>query len=278
MNIDDKTFDLLKNIAPLILQYGLQIVGAFVILIIGFSLGTFLGRRVKKLFFRMSHVDDTFAPVMGNITKILIYVITLLAVLNQFGVQTTSIIAVLGAAGLAVGLALQGTLSNVASGVMLLIFRPFKIGDTVKVNGNVCVVKEIGLFLSRFHSLDNVNIYLPNSNIWGSEIQNFSENEKRRNDIIVGISYTDDINKAIEVAKDELNQDTRVLKEDDILVVVESLGDSSVNLLIRYWTLNEHFWHTKFDFNKRIKERFDKESISIPFPQRDVHIYNEKAK
>lgn len=265
--------DFLQSITPLLIQYGLKFLGAILILIIGYSLAGWLGKKVKGIFLKLENLDSTFAPVMGNVTKVVVIIITLLSVLNQFGIQTTSIIAVLGAAGLAVGLALQGTLSNVASGVMLLIFRPFKVGDVVKVNGNVCIVQEIGLFLSRFNTPDNINIYLPNSNIWGAEIQNYSQNEFRRNDLIVGIGYTDDINRAFAAASDELNNDVRILKEPAHLIAVESLGDSSVNILIRYWTASPDFFQTKLDFTKKIKERFDAEKISIPFPQRDVHLF-----
>lgn len=271
--MENEASSILRSIMPLLIQYGLKLAGALLILIVGYTLAGWLGKKVKKIFLKLENIDNTFAPVMGNVTKVIIIIITLLAVLNQFGIQTTSIIAVLGAAGLAVGLALQGTLSNVASGVMLLLFRPFKVGDVVKVNGNVCIVQEIGLFLSRFNTPDNINIFLPNSNIWGSEIQNYSQNELRRNDLIVGIGYADDINRAFAASSDELNNDVRILTEPAPLIAVESLGASSVNILIRYWTASPDFFQTKLDFNKKIKERFDAEKISIPFPQRDVHLF-----
>ncbi|TNE74316.1 mechanosensitive ion channel [bacterium] len=275
--MEQEIVDLFDKLAPLFVEYGLKFVGAIVILIVGFAVAKWLGKKVKKALFKFPHIDDTLAPVVGNVVKILVMVITLLAVLNQFGVQTTSIVAVLGAAGLAVGLALQGTLSNVASGVMLLIFRPFKAGDVVKVNGNVCVVDEVGLFLSKFKTPDNLNIYLPNSAIWGSEIQNFSENATRRNDIIIGISYSDDINKAFAASLDEVKKDARILSDPEPMVAVESLGDSSVNVMVRYWTATPDFFQTKLDMTKRLKERFDAEKISIPFPQRDVHVFQSKS-
>lgn len=273
-NMEKELLDLLESLAPTLLNYGLKFLGAILILIVGFTVAKWTGKKVKKAILKVEHIDSTFAPVVGNVVKILIMILTLLAVLSQFGVQTTSIVAVLGAAGLAVGLALQGTLSNVASGVMLLVFRPFKAGDVVKVNGNVCSVDEIGLFLSKFKTFDNLSIYLPNSAIWGSEIQNLSENPTRRNDIVIGISYADDINKAFAACKDEIKKDARILKDPEPLVAVESLGDSSVNVLVRYWTSNADFFQTKLDMIKKLKERFDEERISIPFPQRDIHLYH----
>jgi len=264
---------LTEKYLPLLIQYGLRVAGAVLILIIGTWISRSVSKRVKKAILKNEKIDSTLAPVVGNVTRILIVIITLLAVLNQFGIQTTSLIAVLGAAGLAVGLALQGTLSNVASGVMLLILRPFKAGDVVKVNGNVCIVDEMGLFICKFKSPDGINIYLPNSSVWGSEIQNFTQNENRRTDLVIGISYTDDINKAFDAVRDELVKESKILTEPDYLIAVDSLGDSSVNILIRYWTKTGDVFPLKFEMTKKIKERFDQESISIPFPQRDVHLF-----
>lgn len=261
---------------PLLIEYGLKAIGALIILILGIWISKIVSKRIKKYLLSIERLDKTLAPIVANVVRITIVAVTLLAVLNQFGVQTTSFVAILGAAGLAIGLALQGTLSNVASGVMLLIFRPFKIGDAVKVNGTVCLVDELGLFISKFKTFDNISIYLPNSSVWGSEIQNLTENPTRRSDIVIGISYADDINKAFTVCKDELKGESRILSEPEPMIAVESLGDSSVNILIRYWTNTPDAFPTKLDLTKKLKERFDADHISIPFPQRDVHLFQTK--
>jgi small conductance mechanosensitive channel len=260
----------------MLIQYGLKAIGALVILLLGIWISRIAGKRTKKYLFSLDRIDNTLVPVVSNVVRISIMIVTLLAVLNQFGVQTTSFVAILGAAGLAIGLALQGTLSNVASGVMLLIFRPFKVGEVVRVNNTVCMAEELGLFICKFKTFDNISIYLPNSSVWGSEIHNLTENPTRRTDIIIGISYSDDINKAYAACKDELQKEERVLKDQDILVAVDSLGDSSVNILVRYWTLTPNAVPTKLDMTKKLKERFDAENISIPFPQRDVHLFQAK--
>jgi small conductance mechanosensitive channel len=266
---------ILEKYLPLIIQYSLKVLGAFVILFLGIWISRIVSKRIRNAMLKIDKIDNTLAPVVANATRILIVIITLLAVLSQFGIQTTSFIAVLGAAGLAIGLALQGTLSNVASGTMLLILRPFKMGDVVKVNGNICVVDEIGLFISKFKSFDGISIYLPNSSIWGAEIQNLTENPTRRTDIIIGISYTDDINKAFVAVKDELTKENRILTEPEHFIAVESLGDSSVNILVRFWTSTSDAYPTKLDMTKKLKERFDADKITIPFPQRDIHLFQQ---
>ncbi len=194
--------NIITNVLPFLTQYGLQVIGALVILIVGWIISNWLGKRVRKLAEKSSKIDATLVPILSKTTKVLGLIITILAVLNKFGIQTTSLIAVLGAAGLAIGLALQGTLSNVASGVMLLIFRPFNVGDFVSVSGVSAIVDEVGIFVTKFHTPDNINVYLPNSKIWGNEIQNFSQNDTRRIDMVFGIGYDDDMDKAISILKE----------------------------------------------------------------------------
>lgn len=264
---------MISNVLPFLTQYALQIIGALVILIVGWVIANWLGKRVRKILEKSSRVDATLVPILSKSTKILILIITLLAVLNKFGVQTASIIAVLGAAGLAIGLALQGTLSNVASGVMLLIFRPFNIGDFVSVGGVSAIVDEIGIFLTKFHTPDNINVYLPNSKIWGNEIQNFSQNDTRRIDLVFGIGYDDDMDKAISILKEVFESDERVLKDPAPVIAVSELADSSVNIIARPWAAKADFFQTKLDLTKKVKERFDQEHINIPYPQRDVHLF-----
>jgi small conductance mechanosensitive channel len=190
-------------------------------------------------------------------------------------VKTTSLVALLGAAGLAVGLALQGALSNVAAGVMILGLRPFRLGDAVDIGGTVGAVEEIGLFSTRLRTFDGVVVHQPNSNIWGSEIKNFSQAEGRRVDLIVGIGYDDDVGEAIRIAHGLLEGDERVRAEPAPMVAVESLGADSVNLMLRYWTAPADFFPTKLDLTRSVKEAFDAADIGIPFPQRDLHLIQD---
>jgi small conductance mechanosensitive channel len=265
-----------EELTPMIVEHGLSVVGAIVILLLGWWLAGWAKKKVIKKGQESKGVDNTLVPIFGQTTKILILVVTVLAVLGQFGVETTSIIAVLGASALAVGLALQGTLSNVASGVMLLILRPFKVGDAVEIGGTSGVVDQIGLFTTELHTFDNIGVSMPNSNVWGSEIKNMSRFEKRRVDMVFGIGYGDDMDKAMEIIKKVLDEDERVLKEPEPMIAVSNLGDSSVDFNVRPWTENSNVWPLRFAITKRIKEEFDKNGISIPFPQRDVHVFNEE--
>ncbi|HKI44726.1 MAG TPA: mechanosensitive ion channel domain-containing protein [Balneolales bacterium] len=262
-----------NSIVPLLTQYGLQVIGAIVILIVGWAISGWFGKKTRKMLEKSMKMDATLIPILANLVRYLGIIFTILMVLNNFGVQTASIIAVLGAAGLAVGLALQGSLSNVASGVMLLVFRPFKVGDVVEAGGVLAVIDEIGLFLTKLHTFDNINVYQPNSKIWGTEIRNYSQNETRRVDIPIGIGYGDDIDHALKVVKEVVEADARTLPDPAPMFAVSDLGDSSVNLMVRFWTKSGDFFNAKLDLTKELKQRFDKEGINIPFPQRDVHLY-----
>ncbi|HKJ30822.1 MAG TPA: mechanosensitive ion channel domain-containing protein [Balneolales bacterium] len=265
--------NVMNEAVPYLTRYALEILGALVILIVGWVLANWFGKRVQKWLEKSNRIDETLIPIFSKTTKAFVLIITILAVLNNFGVQTASIIAVLGAAGLAIGLALQGTLSNVASGVMLLIFRPFNMGDAVTVGGTTAIIDEIGLFITKLHTFDNINVYLPNSKIWGNEIQNYSQNDKRRVDLVFGIGYDDDMDKAIRIINEVFSQDERILKDPAPLIAVSELADSSVNIMARPWTKTSDFFQTKLDLMKKMKERFDEEGINIPYPQRDVHLF-----
>ncbi|MDI6400476.1 mechanosensitive ion channel [Balneolaceae bacterium ANBcel3] len=265
--------DIQEVVAEKVIPYGFDIIGAVVMLVLGWLIAGWAYKRIKRWGEKTEKMDSTLTPLLAKIVRILILAATLLAVLSKFGFETTSLIALLGAAGLTIGLAMQGTLSNVASGVMLLSFRPFEVGDFVSITGITGIVDEVGLFMTKMHTLDNIFIIVPNSRIWGAEIMNFSRNETRRVDMVFGISYTDDIDKAIRLIKEELSAEERVLKEPEPLVAVGELGDSSVDLWVRPWTKRVDFFATKLDLTKKIKQRFDKEGITIPFPQRDVHLY-----
>lgn len=271
--MEEQISQITETVIPILVDYGLEVIGALVILVVGWTAAGWISRRVRKVVERSGRIDDTLGPIFVKGTRILVLALTVLAVLNQFGVQTASIIAVLGTIGLAIGLALQGTLSNIASGMMLLILRPFNVGDAVDIGGTLGVVDEIGLFVTHMHTFDNVAIVMPNSNIWGGKIENYTRNTTRRADMEFGISYDDDIDKAMEIINAALAADERVLTEPEPLVAVNNLADSAVVLVVRAWTRTDDLWPFRFDFTKHIKERFDEEGVSFPFPQQDVHLY-----
>lgn len=267
--------DYSETLMPMVVEHGLSVIGAVLILIAGWVIAGWAKRKIVNRASKAESVDDTLVPILGQTTKIFIIIVTILAVLGQFGVETTSIVAVLGASALAIGLALQGTLSNIAAGVMLLILRPFKIGDAVSIGGTMGIVDAIGLFTTEMHTFDNIGISMPNSKVWGAEIQNLSKFETRRVDMEFGIGYGDNMDKAIDIIKHILEEDERVMKEPEPLVVISGLGDSSVNIRVRPWTETKNVWPLRYDITKKVKERFDANGVSIPFPQRDVHLFKK---
>ena len=199
--------------------------------------------------------------------------IVLVMVLQQFGIQTASVIAALGAAGLAIGLALQGTLQNIAAGVMLLFLRPFKIGDYIDTGSASGTVQEIGLFATELKTIDGLYLLAPNSSVWGSEITNYSYHTKRRFDLTVGIGYDDDIDLAMNTLEEIVRTDSRVLDDPEPFLFVSNLGDSAVEVVARIWIPTSDWWPTSRDLTKKAKQTFDEKGLSIPFPQRDLHIY-----
>ncbi|MCC3860235.1 mechanosensitive ion channel family protein [Pseudemcibacter aquimaris] len=252
--------------------YGLNIVFAILILIIGLWIAGRIKNLVLKACKKSSKIDDTLGAFFSSLARYVIIIFTVLAVLDRFGVETASLIAILGAASLAIGLALQGTLSNVAAGVMLLIFRPFKVGQFVDVAGHAGTVKHLGLFVTEMATGDNVKIIIPNGQIWGASIKNFSANDKRRVDLVIGIGYDDDIDKAIAEIGAIIDADARADKDPDPSIFVGELGASSVDLVVRVWTDSGNYWPLKADLTKAIKQTFDEKEISFPYPQQDVHI------
>ena len=261
----------------LLTSYGLKLIGAILILIVGRMAASWTAKAVDRWLQKSGKVDDTLRPFFTSFARYLVLIITVLAVLSQFGIETTSIIAVLGAASLAIGLALQGTLSNVAAGVMLLIFRPFKVGDYVEAAGIAGTVKAITLLVTELATPDNVQILAPNGQVWGAIVKNYSYHTTRRVDLVMGIDYADDIDKAIQTVTSVANADTRVHKDPAPMVVVGNLGESSVDLTIRVWCNASDYWGVKFDLTKALKQRFDAEGISIPFPQRSIHMVKAEA-
>jgi len=260
-------------VVGIITTYGLSVIGAIAILIVGWIAAGWARGAVRKGLNRIDAVDDMLAGFFASLVRYGILVFVVIAVLDQFSVETTSLVAVFGAAGLAIGLALQGALSNVAAGVMLLLFRPFKVGDYIDGGGIAGTVKAVNLFTTEFATPDNVKIIAPNSQLWGSAISNFSANPTWRVDFVFGISYEDDIDKAMATIQSLAAADERINKDPEPMVVVGELGTSSVDLITRVWCDAGDYWGVKFDLTKAVKQTFDKESISFPFPQTDVHLY-----
>lgn len=261
-----------QNVVTLVSVWGLQLVGALAVLIIG-RFGCGVARKSVRRAMESRGVDASLVPFVSNLVYFTLFAAVVIAVLGLFGIETTSLVAVLGTAGLAIGLAVQGTLSNFSSGVMLLLFRPFDIGDYIDAAGVAGTVSEIGVFSTTLNTPDNVKIIVPNSGIFGSTIKNFSANNTRRNDIVLSISYADDISNAISVVNAVLGEDSRVLSDSEPLVAVSELADSSVNLVVRPWCTKEDYWSLRYDLIRRFKEKLEQEGCTIPFPQHDVHLH-----
>lgn len=264
--------DLIEQAQLLLTTYGLDVVGAIVTLIVGWMIAGWASRATRAAAGRADWMDATLKPLVASIVRYLVLIFTIIAVLSQFGVQTTSIIAVLGAAGIAIGLALQGTLSNVAAGVMILILRPFKVGDYVEAGGKGGTVREVGLFQTELATADNVFVSVPNSSITGGSILNYSRHDTRRIDIVVGIGYDADIDQAFDVLRNLAENDPRALRDPEIHLSVRELADSSVNIGLRFWVDASDYWPTLFDTNKAVKQALDAAGIEIPFPQRVVEL------
>jgi len=260
----------METLSDYAVTYGLHVVGAILILVIGRIAASATSRAILKACGR-AHIDVTLANFFARMASAAVIIFTVLAVLAKFGVQTASFVAVLGAAGFAVGFALQGSLSNFAAGVMLLFFRPFKVGDFVDAGGSAGTVKEIALFTTTLATPDNVKVIVPNGAVFGGTIKNFAGYETRRVDLAIGIGYGSDIAKAIEVMEGLIKAEQRILSEPEHQIAVSELADSSVNFVVRLWVRREDYWGVKFDFTRSVKEAFDANGIEIPFPQRVVH-------
>jgi small conductance mechanosensitive channel len=265
-----------ESLIAMLSVYGLKVVGAIVLLIVGMAVAGMIRGGVARAM-RKKQVDETLVPFFSKLVYYFVLAVVVVAVLGLFGIQVTSIVAVLGAAAFAVGLALQGTLANFASGVMLLLFRPFKVGDFVDVAGALGKVAEIGIFSTTMNTPDNVRVIVPNSTIWGETIKNYATNDTRRNDMVMGVSYTDDLGKASDTIMRVLRADPRVLKDPEPVVAVSELADSSVNFVVRPWCTKEDYWELRFDLNRKLKEELEAAGCSIPFPQRDVHVHQVPA-
>lgn len=270
-------FDLPPDMRALLISNSINFFAAVLTLIIGWTVAKLASRWLRFALDKVPHFDDTLKPLLSKLVRYGILAITLIIVLQRFGVETTSLIAVLGAAGIAVGLALQGTLSNVASGAMLLFLRPFQIGDYIVVNSTGGTVREIGLFTTILITPDLVYISMPNTMIFSNTITNYSREPTRRINFTVGIDYNDDIEKAQKIALDLMHGDPRILADPAPMAPVGALGASSVDLIIRCWVPNQLYWDVFFDLQQKVKKSFDANGISIPFPQRVVSLRDSEA-
>ncbi|MCF3592523.1 mechanosensitive ion channel [Rhodobacteraceae bacterium LMO-12] len=263
-------FDMAAGYAPLVISA----VKALVVLILGWMIAGFVGRMVRNRVNANPRIDQTIGNFAASMVRWVILLMVLVAVLGLFGIQATSLVAVLGAATLAIGMALQGTLSDLAAGFMLILFRPYKLGDYVDIAGTSGTVKDINLFFTELATPDNIQIIVPNGQSWGAIIRNFSHHDTRRVDVTYGIDYGDDIEAAKAVILSQVAADSRVLGDPEPWVRVTNLGDSSVDLTLRVWCVAADFWDVKFHLTQAVKEAFDANGISIPYPH-SVEIHKE---
>lgn len=262
-----------ENIVEILGGYAFSLIMALVI----FLVGKWLARKITNLLVavlrKVKGMDETLIKFLENIVYYILMIVVILTALSELGVETTSFLAILGAAGLAIGLALKDSLGNFASGVMIILFKPFKVGDVVNAAGVTGSVSEVGIFNSVFITPDNQKIIIPNGAITSGSITNINAHTTRRVDLVVGIGYDDDIKKAKEVLNDIVSSNEKVLVDRGITVAVSELADSSVNFVVRAWVNTPDYWDVKFGLTETVKLRFDEENISIPYPQQDLHLH-----
>jgi small conductance mechanosensitive channel len=266
----------MDKIWELMTVYGIKIIAAIVIFVIGLWIAKIFKSVLKKVMAKRN-VDETIGAFVSNLSYYVLLTFFILAAINQLGVQTTSFVAIIGAAALAIGLALQGSLANFAAGFLLILFRPFKIGDYIEGAGTAGTVERIQIFTTQLLSPDNKTVIIPNASITAGNIVNYSTQSTRRCDLVFGIGYQDDIDKAKKILEELIAADGRILKDPAPKIAVSELADSSVNFVVRPWVNATDYWNVYFDLTEKVKKRFDAESVSIPFPQRDVHVYEHKT-
>lgn len=261
--------DMLMNFA---LEYGPALLKAIAVLVLGLWAVKIIVSVVKKVLGK-SNVDPSLKGFLGSMISILLKIMVYITALGMLGVEMTSFIAILGAAGLAVGLALSGTLQNFAGGVMILLFKPYSVGDFIDAQGHSGTVKEIQIFVTVLTTPDNKTIIIPNGPLATGSLTNYSKQETRRVDWTFGIGYGDDVDKAYEVLKRLLSEDDRILSDPEPFMAVSALADSSVNIVVRVWVKTEDYWGVHFRMNEEVYKTFDKEGLNIPYPQTDVHLH-----
>jgi len=263
---------LMSQGSSLLMLYLPKVLLAIVTLLIGLWIIKIFGKVVQKSLGK-GNVDVSLRRFIGSIVVVTLKIVLFISVISMIGVQMTSFIAILGAAGLAVGLALQGSMANFAGGVLIMLFRPYKVGDLIEAQGFLGVVKEIQIFNTILNTVDNKTIIIPNGSLSNGNITNYSTEATRRVDLVFGISYGDDIKKTRDVLTEIIKGDNRILTDPAPQIRLLELGDSSVNFAVRVWCNGADYWDVFFDMNEKVKLEFDKNKISIPFPQRDVHLY-----
>lgn len=268
--------DILAKISAVASAYSEQAIKALVILLVGFWIARRVAKLVQKILGK-THLDATYIPFAGNVTKIGLYFLVTLAALNNLGVQMTSVLALLGTAGLAVALALKDSLNNVAAGISLLVLRPFRVADYVELGGTGGTVVEINFFHTFLNTPDNRRIAIPNAKVLSDTIVNFSHNTTRRVDMVFGISYESDLKKARQIFEELTAADERILQDPAPVIAVGTLADNSVDFFVRPWVRTENVWPVTFDFTEKVKLAFDEAGIVIPYPQRDVHLYHQNV-
>lgn len=268
--------DVERYINDYAIPWGVNIAMAIIIYVVGRMVVGVIVSMFGKLMAR-SKYDDMLIDFLESILRAVLMLFVIVASLNELGVDTTSLVAILGAAGLAIGLSLQDSLKNFAAGVMLLVFKPFKAGDFVEAAGTAGVIKKVGIFTTSMTTPDNKEIIVPNGGIYGGNIVNYAAKETRRVDMVVGISYDSDLLKAKSILEEMVKADERILQDPAPVVAVSELADSSVNFVVRPWVATADFWAVKWAFTEQVKLRFDAEGIVIPFPQMDVHLHKEDA-
>ncbi len=265
----------LNSILPLVQDFAIDLLLALVTLIIGLWVIKIIIGGIKKGM-EKREVEPTLRKFLGSILGIVLKIMLIISVISMVGIEMTSFVAILAAAGLAVGMALSGTLQNFAGGVILILFKPFKVGDFVDAQGYMGTVNEIQIFNTILKTVDNKTIIIPNGPLSTGPMTNFSTEPRRRVDFTFGIGYSDDIDKAKGIIKSLVDADERILKDPEPFIAVSELADSSVNFVVRTWVEAPNYWGVFFDMTENVKKSFDKEGVSIPFPQTDVHVYNEK--
>lgn len=256
------------------LDFGIKVATALAIFLIGKFFVRILIRAISKVMEKQA-IEPTLMIFISNLVRISLMVVVVIAAIGALGIQTTSFIAIFGAAGLAIGLALQGSLSNFASGVLIVLFRPYRVGDFIEAAGISGIVEEVQILTTIMRTADNKQIIVPNSQIMNSIITNYSANDTRRIDMVVGVSYGDDLDKVRQTIEKLVTADDRILAEPAATIAVSALAESSVDFVVRPWVKTADYWNVRFDLTEAIKKRFDKEGISFPFPQRDVHVYKQ---
>jgi len=269
--MNDMMAKLWENYGGQIVHWGTKLFFAIVIIIAANLLAKYLRRVIDHANDRFERFDTTLVPLLKKLASYSIYAIGLVFILDIFGANTASIFALLGAAGIAVGLALKDTLGNIAAGIVLLILRPFKLGEFVEVSGISGTVKEIGLFATILETPDGIYITAPNGALWGSPIKNYNRTGKRRIDIVVGIDYADSIETGLNVLQSMMSEEPRLLADPAPQALVASLSDSAVNIQLRAWVATDDYWDTYYDLNRKIKDRITSAGLTIPFPQMDLH-------